>query len=120
MTSPDPRPCPLAREKEEARFSEEVQSSEIRKPDLHLVVPIWERAREKPSNSRRQSNPVTRFSRGGYGLTVREELVTYVWSSPPAGKSPVRRLPGCNGELSFFESPPLAGGIAIGGFPVVA
>jgi len=109
--SPAPRPCTSARAKSrspvlQGRF---VQASEIRKPDLHLVVPIWERAREKSSNSRRQSNPVTRFSRGGYGLTVREELVTYFWSSPPVGKSPVRRLPGCNGGLSFFESPPLEG-----------
>jgi hypothetical protein len=46
--------APLRVEKEEARFSKEVlcKTSEIRKPDLHLVVPIWERAGEKFSNSR--------------------------------------------------------------------
>ena len=71
-----------------------MQTPEIRKPVLHLVVPVWERASRSSSNCRRESNKAVQgFGMIGGILTFPQGVFIWVRSSPPAGKSPVYQAP---------------------------
>ncbi len=80
-----------------------MQTPEIRKPTLHLVVPVWERASRSSSNCRRESNKaVLGFDMIGGILTFPQGVFIWVRSSPPAGKSPVYKAPQMQRRIPLF------------------